>query len=244
MVLVEGGVGALWTPRTGTSLVDKTTEGFLEEACGPPAGRTGAGRRGRQGQVGVAVGDGRRQPWVLFPCYSIFHEDLPCPLNQTLTFESLGSLGGALRHAGSRALGSLPARPHPGGVALSKALPLAVSRFPCLGREGAGDPARLQWRSWADGAHVRRTAGAVPGPARRHGARSPGDGQVSDVRPSCVRGNEERPALRTWLIRKRAAHRSQKSAHTIRTGLARTSFHLSFWKFVQISYEKNQRQAT
>lgn len=164
MVLVEGGVGALWTPRTGTSLVDKTTEGFLEEACGPPAGRTGAGRRGRQGQVGVAVGDGRRQPWVLFPCYSIFHEDLPCPLNQTLTFESLGSLGGALRHAGSRALGSLPARPRPGGVALSKALPLAASRFPCLGREGAGDPARLRWRSWADGAHVRRAAGAVPGP--------------------------------------------------------------------------------
>lgn len=140
MVLVEGGVGALWTPKTGTSLVDKTTEGFLEEACGPPAGRTGAGRRGRPGQVGVAVGDGRRQPWVLFPCYSIFHEDLPCPLNQTLTFESLGSLGGALRHAGSRALGSPTARLRPGGAALSKALPLAASRFPCLGREGAGDP--------------------------------------------------------------------------------------------------------
>lgn len=56
MILVEGEVGALWTPRIGTSLVDKTTEGFLEEARGPPAGRTAAGRGRSPGLVEVAAG--------------------------------------------------------------------------------------------------------------------------------------------------------------------------------------------
>lgn len=79
-------------------------------------------------------------------------------------FRESPQLRGCTQTCRQQSSGLPPCPPPSWGVALSKALPLAASRFPCLGREGAGDPARLRWRSWADGAHVRRVAGAVPGP--------------------------------------------------------------------------------